>query len=231
MSDVLELATESSLHVARTSIAEGYVTVRGGHRIGLCGSAVQDGGKVTGIRELSSVSIRIAREVKDAAESVVDVLEENGSFHNTLIISPPGCGKTTLLRDLIRRISNSGKRVSLVDERGEIAAKYRGMPQLDVGRCTDVLDGVDKARGSMMLLRTMTPDIIAMDEITDERDCRAVQAILGCGTGIVATLHGKSTESLKRHVVYNALLDMQAFEFAIVLSKDGDTFTKRVEKL
>ena len=183
LSDVLELATESSLHCARTSVAQGFVTVRGGHRVGLCGSVVKNADGVLGIRELSSVSIRIAKEIKGISDGVYDAVMCNGSFRNTLIVAPPGCGKTTLLRELVRKLSDRGLRISLVDERGEIAAKYRGVPQLDVGRCTDVLDGVDKARGSMMLLRTMTPDVIAMDEISDETDCRAVKSIFGCGTG------------------------------------------------
>ncbi len=231
LSDVLELATESSVHTARTSVAQGYVTVRGGHRIGICGSAVRSGDGVSGMRELSSVSIRIAKEIKSAAEGLFDKVTENGRFLNTIIISPPGCGKTTLLRDLIRHLSDSGKRISLVDERGEIAAKYRGIPQLDVGRCTDVLDGIDKARGIMMLLRTMNPDIIAMDEISDEEDCAAVKAALGCGAGILATAHGESAESLKKRNVYRELFGLRAFELAIILGKDGNGFVRRVEKL
>ena len=142
-----------------------------------------------------------------------------------------GGGKTTLLRELVRKLSDRGLRISLVDERGEIAAKYRGVPQLDVGRCTDVLDGVDKARGSMMLLRTMTPDVIAMDEISDETDCRAVKSIFGCGTGILATAHGKNLSELVRRDTYRELFDMKVFECAVTLEKDGDGFLKRVENV
>ena len=231
LSDVLELATESSLHCARTSVAQGFVTVRGGHRVGICGSVVKNADGVLGIRELSSVSIRIAKEIKGISDSVYGEVMKKGSFRNTLIVAPPGCGKTTLLRDLVRSLSNAGMRISLVDERGEIAAKYRGVPQLDVGRCTDVLDGVDKARGSMMLLRAMTPDVIAMDEISDEADCRAVKSIFGCGTGILATAHGKNLSELMRRDTYRELFDMKVFECVITLEKDGDGFLKKVEKI
>lgn len=231
LSDVLELATESSLHCARSSVAQGFVTVRGGHRVGLCGTVVKGADGVLGIRELSSVSIRIAKEIRGVADGVYDVVVQNGSFRNTLIVAPPGCGKTTLLRDLVRNLSDRGVRISLVDERGEIAAKYRGVSQLDVGRCTDVLDGTDKARGSMMLLRAMTPDIIAMDEISDEADCRAVKSIFGCGTGILATAHGKNLAELVRRDTYRELFDMKVFECVITLEKDGDGFLRKVENV
>lgn len=229
LSDVLELATERSLHCARSSVAQGFVTVRGGHRVGLCGSAVKNSDGVSGIRELSSVSIRIAKEIKGAADGIYDTVMRNGVFRNTLVVAPPGCGKTTLLRDLVRNVSDRGVRVSLVDERGEIAAKYRGVPQLNVGKCTDVLDGIDKARGSMMLLRSMTPDIIAMDEISDEADCKAVRSISGCGTGVLATAHGKNLTELLRHDTYRELFDKKAFECVITLEKDGNGFLKKIE--
>lgn len=231
ISDVLELATESSLHCARINLAQGFVTVRGGHRVGLCGTVVKASDGVSGIRELSSVSIRIAKEIKGMSDGVYDAVMQNGVFRNTLIVAPPGSGKTTLLRDLVRSLSDRGIRISLVDERGEIAAKYRGVPQLDVGGCTDVLDGIDKARGSMMLLRSMTPDIIAMDEISDEEDCRAVKSIFGCGSGILATAHGKNLTELLRRDAYHELFDMKVFECVITLGKDGNSFLKKVEEV
>ncbi len=231
ISDVLELATESSLHCARMKLAQGFVTVRGGHRVGLCGTVVKGADGASGIRELSSVSIRIAKEIKGTSDGVYDAVMQNGVFRNTLIVAPPGGGKTTLLRDLVRNLSDGGIRISLVDERGEIAAKYRGVPQLDVGRCTDVLDGIDKARGSMMLLRSMTPDIIAMDEISDAEDCRAVKNIFGCGTGILATAHGRDPAELVRRDTYRELFDMKAFECVITLEKDGNSFLRKVEEV
>lgn len=218
---VLELATRGSVHTAETSIKEGYITVSGGHRIGLCGTFVRTGA----LRDISSVCIRIAKPVMSAAEGVVSNVVRNGKFRNTLIISPPGHGKTTMLRDLVRRLSDSGFRISLVDERSEIAAKRHGMPQFDVGRCTDVLDGIEKAKGASLMLRTMSPDIIALDEITAEEDMGAILAIFNCGVGILATVHGESVEEVFRRPIYKSLRDLRAFESALILKKEEGKFS------
>ncbi len=218
---VLELATRGSVHTAETSIKEGYITVSGGHRIGLCGTFVKTGA----LRDISSVCIRIAKPVLSAAEGVYPNVMYNGKFRNTIIISPPGHGKTTMLRDLVRRLSDAGFRVSLVDERGELAAKRRGMPQFDVGRCTDVLDGIEKARGASLMLRTMSPDIIALDEITAEEDMRAVLNVFNCGVGVLATVHGESVEEVFERPIFRPLRDLKAFESAFILKKETDEFT------
>ena len=227
---VLELATRSSVHTSHSAIKEGYITVFGGHRIGLCGTVVRKGDEISAIREISSVSIRIAKEIKTAAEKLFHEIKGFENMGNTLIISPPGFGKTTMLRDLIRRLSDSGTRISLVDERGEVAAKKSGVPQFDVGRCTDVIDNVKKAEGAMLLLRAMSPEIIAFDEITAMEDIGAISSIINCGVGILATAHGESDDSLSRRPIYRDLFKLNAFTNIVVLKKENGNFSYTLKR-
>ena len=228
---VLDLATKSSVHTAGKSIREGYVTVSGGHRIGICGTGIENAGKLSGLRDFSSVAVRIAKSINTAAEGIPEKVTEKGEFKNTLIISPPGHGKTTTLRDLIRRLSDSGRRISLVDERGEVAAKHKGCPQFDVGRCTDVIDGTDKAEGALLMLRAMSPEIIALDEITEEADCNAIFHIMNCGVGILATAHGDSEESLFSRPVYRRLYRAGVFKRLVVLHRSGECFEREIKEI
>ncbi len=228
---VLDLATKSSVHTAGKSIREGYVTVSGGHRIGVCGTGIESDGRLSGLRDFSSVAVRIAKSITTAAEGITERLLENGEFKNTLIISPPGHGKTTMLRDLIRRLSNSGRRISLVDERGEVAAKHKGCPQFDVGRCTDVIDGTDKAEGALLMLRAMSPEIIALDEITEEADCDAIFHIMNCGVGILATAHGESEESLFSRPVYRRLYRAGVFKRLVILHRTEKSFEREIREI
>lgn len=227
---VLEIATRSSVHTSHSAMKEGYITVFGGHRIGLCGSIVRKGDEISAIREISSVSIRIAKEIKTAAEKLFCEIQNFESMGNTLIISPPGFGKTTMLRDLIRRFSDSGTRISLVDERGEVAAKKSGVPQFDVGRCTDVLDNVKKAEGAMLLLRAMSPEIIAFDEITARDDIGAISSIINCGVGIIATAHGESEASLSKRPLYRELFEMKVFNNIVILKKENGNFSYTLKR-
>jgi len=226
----LELATRSSVHVAAASIREGYVTLSGGHRLGLCGTVAGGEGGIWTIRDLSSVCIRIAKPIYTAAEKVYPQILRGGRYRNTIIISPPGHGKTTMLRDLVRRLSDGGLRISLVDERGEVAAKRRGLPRFDVGKCTDVMDGVRKAEGAMLMLRTMSPDIIALDEITASEDMQAISAIINCGVGILATVHGESEEDVFSRPPFRTLNSMQVFRNILVLKKENGAFTYRLQE-
>ena len=174
LSLVLEIATQASAHTALERVRNGFFTVRGGHRIGICGSGVVRDGEVRNLRQLSSLAIRVAREVPGLSAAVLDRLWSGGVLQSTLLLSPPGGGKTTLLRDLIRAVSDGeggpALRVGVADERGELAAMYQGEPQFSIGRQTDVLDGCPKGPALLMLLRGMNPQVLAADEITAPED-------------------------------------------------------------
>lgn len=216
---VLEKATGASIHSAAAELCGGYISYKG-LRIGVCGTGVVRDGELTGFRDYSSLNIRIPREHRGICDSIIQSLYPAG-FENTLIISPPGGGKTTALREFIRRLSDRGIAVAVADERNELSATESGTAQFDLGRCTDVLVGVGKAEAAIMLLRGMGPEIIAMDEITQGRDIEAVTQVIGCGVGILATAHGESVESLSRRALYRELLDRQIFKNIVTIRKKG----------
>lgn len=232
---VLENATQSSAHTALDKVCQGFVTLRGGHRIGLCGTVVQKEGRIVTLRELSSLSIRVAKPVTGLAGPLLGPLAEDGRFLSTLILAPPGAGKTTLLRDLVRSLSDGEAgaplRVSVADERGEIAALWRGTPQLYVGRHTDVLDGCAKAEGLSILIRGMNPQVAAVDEITRPEDTQAVVEAAGCGAALIATAHGAGPEDLARRPAYRELLAAGVFRRLVVLERRGAVRSARVEVL
>ena len=215
-----DLATEFSRYAAAETLREGYLSVRGGFRIGLCGTAVMKDGVNTNLKSLSSAAVRIAREKPGIADSVAPGLFRDGDFASTLILSPPGGGKTTLLRDLVRRLSEGvgeygPRRVSLIDERGEVAVMYRGEPQMNVGPHTDVLDACPKALGIPIVLRAMNPQIIAVDEITLQEDLKAVSMAAGCGVRLLATIHAAGVEELQQKPLYAQLLADKVFRLAV----------------
>ena len=186
-----------SLYAFDEELRQGYITIPGGHRVGIAGKIVMEGEKIRSVRYISFLNVRLSHEKKGCADRVFPYLVKNGRFCHTLIISPPRCGKTTLLRDIIRQASNgndllSGQNVGVVDERSEIGGSYRGVPQNDLGIRTDVLDCCPKAEGMMMLVRSMAPDIVAVDEIGDYRDSRAIETVFHCGCRLLATVHGSS---------------------------------------
>ena len=232
---VLDRATEFSAYRCAGSIRQGYVTVRGGCRVGICGTAVLRGGEIATVGELSSLSIRIARAALGVAKDVYPKLWSEGSFESTLILSPPGGGKTTLLRDLIRCLSKGSQthpalRVAVVDERGEIAAARGGCAQFDVGPYTDILTGTEKAEGISMLLLAMNPQVIAVDEITAPEDIRAMTVAANCGVAFLATVHGRDLDELRRRKLCRELLDTELFHQFIVLEGRGSARTSRVER-
>ena len=219
ISFVLNTATQYSPWVAQT-MAQGYITAPGGHRIGICGEAIVKDGKMAGIRTPVSVCIRIARDISGLIHDTGKML---GSV---LIIGPPGSGKTTLLRELIRLRSKQGAgSVGVVDERGEI---FPPGADFDRGCRTDVLTGCSKAEGSEMLLRAMGPQTIAVDEITSEKDCRALLRGAWCGVFLLATAHAASKEDLFLRPVYKPLIKAGIFDTVIILRRDKSWRAERM---
>lgn len=235
LEQLVEIASRASVHAVLEQIRRGYLTVAGGHRIGLCGTAVMEGGGIHALRSLSSANLRIARQVPGAARPVLGALCPGGRLESTLILAPPGQGKTTLLRDIIRQVSEGEGclplRVAVADERGELAALYSGRPQLDVGRRTDVAEGCPKAQGLMLLLRAMNPQVLAVDEITAPEDAAALRTAAGCGVTLLATAHGAGREDLTRRPLYRGLLEEGMFRRLVEITRREGRREYRVEEL
>jgi stage III sporulation protein AA len=221
----LQYMSNYSIYAIEEELKQGFLTLRGGHRVGITGRVVADGKAIKTLKNICGMNIRIAREVRGCSLNLIKGLYSDGVKH-TLIASPPGCGKTTLLRDMIRLLSSGlgdinlrGSKVGIVDERSEIAGCYMGVPQRDVGVRTDVLDACPKAQGMTMLLRSMSPEIIAVDEIGSQEDADAIEDAINSGVKVIATAHGRDIdEILKRPGVKN-LMDHRAFEKVVILSR------------
>lgn len=218
---VLELATGASVHTVRDRLRRGFLTVRGGYRLGLCGAVSLLEGQVAGFQALSSINLRIAREARDCGRGVLEALRGAGELPSTLILSPPGGGKTTLLRDLIRLTASGegARRVAVADERGELAALYEGKPLLDVGRTVDVLDGCPKAEAVAMLLRAMNPQVLAVDEISTPEDAERMLEAAHCGVTLLATAHAGELAELNRRPAYRRLLEAEVFQAAVLIRR------------
>lgn len=232
---VVEIASQASAHTVLDRVKHGFVTVRGGHRVGICGSAVVKDGSIHNLRQMSSIAIRVAREAPGAAETVLPKLLTEQGLTSTLILSPPGAGKTTLLRDLIRRVSGGidtrPLRVGVADERGELAAMYNGVPQTDVGERTDVMDGCPKGQALLMLLRGMNPQVLAADEITAAEDAEALEQAAGCGVALLCTAHGGGVEDLWKRPVYRRLMEERLFQKVVLIRAEGGRRRYRVADL
>lgn len=205
ISDAVMLICENSFYSFSDKMANGYVTVDGGHRVGIAGSISSSGGKKI-ISDISGLNYRIAKEFKGISDKAADEIYSGGNVKSTVIVSPPGCGKTTLLRDLVRNLSYRGTAISVIDERHELFSMYHGVPCFDSGPYTDILDNCPKREGMEKALRTLAPDVIATDEIgLGEHDI--LKYILKCGVGVIATAHGSAEEnsgvlSLFEKIVY-----------------------------
>ncbi len=221
----LELMSENSIYAYQEEIRNGYITVRGGHRVGLSGRVVTDGSSVRNIKDIAGLNIRISNQVIGCSGKIMKYIIKNSSeIYNTLIISPPQCGKTTILRDVARTLSDGfpkesfrGVKVGIVDERSEIAACLHGVPQNDVGCRTDVLDGCPKSLGMTMLIRSMSPNVIITDEIGNEGDREAVHCVLNAGVKIVTSAHGYNVSELQSRREVLKMMEEKIFERYIVL--------------
>lgn len=225
--EILQHICDNSIYTYQGQICNGYITLQGGHRVGITGNAVIKDGKVTNINYISSLNFRIAKQVMGCSNKIIKYIinpEEDNVF-NTLIVSPPGCGKTTILRDLIRKLSNGidsirfkGLNIGVVDERGEIAAMYRGIPQNDIGIRTDVLDNVSKSLGMTMIIRSMSPKIIVADEIGTSKDIEAINYAVCSGVKGIFTAHGACIEDIKLNPALNTLIENYIFDRIIFLN-------------
>ena len=223
---IIERLCENSIYAYKNQICEGFITVKGGHRVGLTGSCVIENEKITNIKYISSLNFRIAREVLNCSTRVLrEIIDtENETIYNTIIVAPPGKGKTTVLRDIIRRLSNGideinfkGKTCGVVDERGEIAAMYKGVPQNDIGIRTDIIENVNKNKGIHMLIRTMAPEIIACDEIGSKEDVEAIHYALFSGAKGIFTMHGRCVEDVKNNMQIYELIENREIQKVVFL--------------
>lgn len=218
--EIVEKITENSMYSYQQQICSGYITLKGGHRVGISGNVVMEENKVINVNYIYSLNFRIARQIIGVAEKVVNEVMKNDEISNTLIISKPGAGKTTILRDLIRIISKT-KTVGVVDERGEIAAMYKNEPQNDLGIKVDILSNISKSLGIKMLVRSMAPDVIVADEIGTKEDIEAIKYAVTSGVKGIFTAHANNIEDIKKSPILKELLDLNLIDKIIILDKNN----------
>lgn len=225
LEELLKHLCRYSVYAFADEIRQGFLTVQGGHRAGLSGQVILDqDGRIKNMKYIRYLNIRIAHQIRGAADALMPCLFEEGRVMSTLLISPPGGGKTTMLRDLIRQVSDgtaygSGVNVSVVDERSEIAGSYLGVAQNDVGLRTDVLDGCPKVEGMMQLIRSMAPQVLAVDEVGSLADVKALQMAGGCGCKLLATIHGGSMEEVRQKDYMRYVMEQRLFERYVMMDR------------
>ena len=227
--EIIEKITENSIYSYQKQICDGFITLKGGHRVGISGNIVMENNKVININYIYSLNFRISRQILGVSNKIINEVIEGEKVNNTLIVSPPGAGKTTLLRDLIR-IMSKDKTVGLVDERGEIAAMYKNEPQNDIGLKVDILSNVSKPIGMKMLVRSMAPEVICADEIGTKEDVEAIKYAVTSGVKGIFTAHGDSLESIKDNPILKELLELNLIDKVIILQKN-DREHIQIEKL
>lgn len=221
---LLNLISNHSLYAMEEELRRGYVTVEGGHRIGLSGKVVVEQGQVKHLRDITGFNIRVAREIRGVGELLIPMVVDKDFVHNVLIVSPPQCGKTTFLRDVARLLSTGGENISsrkvgIVDERSEIAGCVAGVPQHDVGPRTDILDACPKAEGMMMLIRSMSPEVLIVDEIGRHEDLLAIHEAIHAGVKVITTAHGYTLDEVIKRPDLGDLIQKGVFSRIIILSR------------
>ena len=225
LEDILNKVLNYSYYAFEYELSQGYVTIEGGHRVGICGKVVMENERIKLIKNVSSVNIRRCRELKGISEIYMDyLLKKDGTLHNILIVSPPKCGKTTLLRDIVRNLSYRGFSIGVCDERSEIAGTYQGSFSFDLGPRTDVLDGCPKDKGMSMLIRSMSPDVIVTDEIGKIEDVKAIESALCAGVSLITTIHGDSYDDILQSGI-KELIEKNIFSCILFLGKTPVTGT------
>lgn len=229
---MIQKISSYSLYAYEEDIRQGFITIKGGHRIGIAGECVIENGEVKTIRNISSLNIRICREIIGCSDKIIKFIVSENRIYNTIIISPPKCGKTTILRDTARNISNGipsmrikGRKVVVIDERSEIGACHFGIPQSDLGIRTDVLDNCLKREGLIMAIRSLSPEVLICDEIGTKGDVDALMAAFNSGVNIITTIHGFSVDDLYKRRVFGDLISNGILERAIILSNNNGVGT------